>query len=178
MGTGIVANAGATLPIHLFGPIHFPGLYTFTRVVWVIAALLLVVLLAVIGGHWLRHPTAARSHARNPQMAHFYGAAPMALLTVASGAVLVGGDLIGERAAATVACWTMALPQLVVIALLANWNLQWPAAMVAFSLAMQVVLMQRVLAAPAANAPFYNATGTSLYVLGMLASAFGLSVIV
>ena len=106
MGTGIVANAGATLPIHLLGPIHFPGLHTFTRVVWVFAALLLVVLLAVIGGHWLRHPTAARSHARNPQMAHFYGAAPMALLTVASGAVLVGGDLIGERAAVELA-WAL-----------------------------------------------------------------------
>jgi len=74
--------------------------------VWVFAALLLVVLLAVIGGHWLRHPTAARSHARNPQMAHFYGAAPMALLTVASGAVLVGGDLIGERAAVELA-WAL-----------------------------------------------------------------------
>ena len=100
MGTGIVANAGATLPVHL------PGLYTFTRAVWVIAALLLVVLLAVVGGHWLRHPTVARSHARNPQMAHFYGAAPMALLTVASGAVLVGGDLIGELAAVELA-WAL-----------------------------------------------------------------------
>jgi len=100
MGTGIVANAGATLPIHL------PGLHTFTRVVWVIATLLLVVLLAVMGGHWLRHPTVARSHARNPQMAHFYGAAPMALLTVATGAVLVGGDLIGEHAAVELA-WAL-----------------------------------------------------------------------
>lgn len=100
MGTGIVATAGATLPVHL------PGLYTFTRVVWVTAAMLLVVLLAVIGGHWLRHPTAARSHARNPQMAHFYGAAPMALLTVASGALSVGGDLIGERAAVELA-WAL-----------------------------------------------------------------------
>jgi C4-dicarboxylate transporter/malic acid transport protein len=100
MGTGIVANAGATLPIHL------PGLHTFTRVVWVIATLLLVVLLAVMGGHWLRHPTVARSHARNPQMAHFYGAAPMALLTVATGAVLVGGDLIGEHAAVKLA-WAL-----------------------------------------------------------------------
>jgi C4-dicarboxylate transporter/malic acid transport protein len=106
MGTGIVANAGATLPVHLLGPLHLPGLYTFTRVMWVIAALLLVVLLAVVGGHWLRHPTAARSHARNPQMAHFYGAAPMALLTVASGAVLVGGDLIGDRAAVELA-WAL-----------------------------------------------------------------------
>lgn len=93
MGTGIVAVAGATLPVQV------PGLRVFAEVVWVIAALLLVVLGVVVGGHWLRHPTVARSHARNPQMAHFYGAAPMALLTVGAGATLVGRDLIGERAA-------------------------------------------------------------------------------
>ena len=67
MGTGIVATAGATLPVHV------PGLRAFAEVVWVIAAALLVVLVVVVGGHWLRHPTVARSHARNPQMAHFYG---------------------------------------------------------------------------------------------------------
>lgn len=93
MGTGIVATAGATLPVHI------PGLRGFAEVVWVIAAVLLVVLIAVVGVHWLRHPTVARSHARNPQMAHFYGAAPMALLTVGGGAVLIGRDLIGERLA-------------------------------------------------------------------------------
>ncbi|BBX09216.1 C4-dicarboxylate ABC transporter [Mycolicibacterium aichiense] len=93
MGTGIVATAGATLPL------QFPGLRGFTEVVWVIAAGLLVVLIAIVGLHWLRHPTVARTHARNPQMAHFYGAAPMALLTVGSGAVLIGRDLIGERLA-------------------------------------------------------------------------------
>jgi C4-dicarboxylate transporter/malic acid transport protein len=93
MGTGIVATAGATLPVHVL------GLRPFAEVVWVIAAVLLLVLLVVVGGHWLRHPTVARSHARNPQMAHFYGAAPMALLTVGAGAVLVGKDLIGERIA-------------------------------------------------------------------------------
>ena len=76
-----------------------PGLQAFAEVVWVIAAVLLAVLLVAVGGHWLRHPTVARSHARNPQMAHFYGAAPMALLTVGAGAVLVGKDLIGERIA-------------------------------------------------------------------------------
>ena len=102
MGTGIVANAGATLPVQL------PGLHSLTRVVWVIAALLLAGLTVLVGGHWLRHPTVARGHADNPQMAHFYGAAPMALLTVATGALLVGGDLIGERAAVTLAwvLWT------------------------------------------------------------------------
>ena len=35
MGTGIVANAGATLPADL------PGMHLFTRVVWVAAAVLL-----------------------------------------------------------------------------------------------------------------------------------------
>ncbi|AQT79148.1 C4-dicarboxylate ABC transporter [Mycolicibacterium litorale] len=93
MGTGIVATAGATLPVHCW------GLKAFTQVVWVIAAVLLLGLIVVVGGHWLRHPTVARSHARNPQMAHFYGAPAMALLTVGGGAVLVGGDIIGERLA-------------------------------------------------------------------------------
>ncbi|BBY40745.1 C4-dicarboxylate ABC transporter [Mycobacterium mantenii] len=93
MGTGIVATAGATLPVHIV------GLRAFAQVVWVIAAVLLVALIVLVGGHWLRHPTVARTHARNPQMAHFYGAAPMALMTVGGGAVLVGRDLLGERIA-------------------------------------------------------------------------------
>src|ERR1700743_432347 len=90
MGTGIVATAAATLPVH----IH--GLRAFAQAVWVFAAVLLIVLIIVVGGHWLRHPTVARRHARNPQMAHFYGAAPMALLTVGTGSVLLGRDLVGE----------------------------------------------------------------------------------
>ena len=80
MGTGIVANAGATLPVNV------PGLHVFTRAVWVVAAVLLVVLLVVVrrctGCAIRRWPA---RHARNPQMAHFYGAAPMALLTVGAG---------------------------------------------------------------------------------------------
>ncbi len=93
MGTGIVATAGATLPVHV------PGLRVFAEVVWVAATVWLVILILAVGAHWVRHPTMARSHARNPQMAHFYGAAPMALLTVGAGATLVGKDLIGERVA-------------------------------------------------------------------------------
>src|ERR1700722_3656672 len=93
MGTGIVATAGATLPVHV------PGLRVFAQVVWVGSTVWLAMLIVVVGGHWVRHPTVARSHARNPQMAHFYGAAPMALLTVGAGALLVGKDLIGGRSA-------------------------------------------------------------------------------
>ncbi|WAC92198.1 TDT family transporter [Mycobacterium sp. Aquia_213] len=93
MGTGIVAIGGATLPFHVV------GLRAFAEVVWVIAAVLLAVLIVLVGSHWLRHPTVARGHARNPQMAHFYGAAPMALMTVGGGAMVVGRDLIGARIA-------------------------------------------------------------------------------
>ena len=100
MGTGIVATAGATLPVHI------PGIRVFAEVVWVAAAALLLILIGAVGTHWLRHPTVARSHARNPQMAHFYGAAPMALLTVAAGALLVGKDLIGMRIAVD-AAWVL-----------------------------------------------------------------------
>jgi C4-dicarboxylate transporter/malic acid transport protein len=93
MGTGIVATAAATLPVHV------PGLRVFAQAVWVVAAVWMFILIVTVGAHWMRHPTVAHSHARNPQMAHFYGAAPMALLTVGAGAILVGNDLIGERVA-------------------------------------------------------------------------------
>jgi C4-dicarboxylate transporter/malic acid transport protein len=93
MGTGIVATAAASLPVHV------PGLRLFAQVVWVIAAVWMVLLIVAVGANWMRHPIVARSHARNPQMAHFYGAAPMALLTVGAGAILVGKDLIGLRVA-------------------------------------------------------------------------------
>jgi len=49
--------------------------------------------------HWLRHPATARGYARDSVMSHFYGAPPMAMLTVGAGALLVGRDLIGQRAA-------------------------------------------------------------------------------
>jgi chlorophyll synthase len=82
--------------------------------------------------------------------------------------------ILGERRAALVACFTMAIPQLAVAVLLANWGAVFPAAMVGMSVACQFLLMQRLLDDPAKQAPFYNATGTTLYVLGMLVAAFGL----
>ena len=100
MGTGIVATAGATLPIHI------PGLRAFSHVVWVSAAILLVVLVIAVTVQRIQHPAVARSHVRNPQMAHFYGAAPMALMTVGSGSLLIGRDLLGERIAVDLA-WVL-----------------------------------------------------------------------
>ncbi len=82
--------------------------------------------------------------------------------------------LLGIDRAAKVACVTMALPQLVVVALLFSWGAIFAAALVALSVGSQVMLMQRLLSDPAKQAPWYNATGTTLYVLGMLVAAFGL----
>ncbi|WP_457589931.1 chlorophyll synthase ChlG [Jiella marina] len=81
----------------------------------------------------------------------------------------------GVRAAALIACWVMALPQLVVIALLFAWGASMIGMTVAILLATQIVLMRRFLADPRGKAPWYNATGTSLYVLGMMATAFALN---
>lgn len=97
MGTGIVANAAATLPVG--SPVVSSSLQGFARGVWVLDLLLLAVVLTVTALHWSRHPEAACSHLDHPTMAHFYGAPAMALMTVGAGAVLVGQPLIGSTAA-------------------------------------------------------------------------------
>jgi len=81
---------------------------------------------------------------------------------------------LGVARAARLACWTMALPQIAVIVLLAGWGQPLSAGMVTLLLAAQIAFMQRLLTDPAAMAPWYNATGVSSYVFGMLAAALGL----
>jgi chlorophyll synthase len=85
------------------------------------------------------------------------------------GVLSVPVDL-GIENAAWLACVIMAAPQAVVAALLAVWGLPLSSAIVVTSLIVQTVLMARLLGDPEKRTPWYNATGTSLYVLGMLAS--------
>jgi chlorophyll synthase len=82
--------------------------------------------------------------------------------------------VLGVDRAARVACVVMAAPQIVVVALLWTWGHHIVAVTVAALLIGQFALMRRLLSDPRAHTPWYNATGTTLYVLGMLASAFGL----
>jgi chlorophyll synthase len=82
--------------------------------------------------------------------------------------------VLGVDRAARVACTVMAVPQIVVVVLLWSWGHQLVASVVAALLIGQAVLMRRLLGDPRARTPWYNATGTTLYVLGMLASACGL----
>jgi chlorophyll synthase len=81
---------------------------------------------------------------------------------------------LGVANAARVACAVMATPQIAVIALLAQWDHPYYAAAVSAFLIAQIALMGRFLKNPREKAPWYNATGTSLYVIGMLVSAFAL----
>ena len=81
---------------------------------------------------------------------------------------------LGVGRAARLACIVMAAPQFLVIGLLVQWGQPVHALIVAALLLAQGVLMKRLLDDPRGRAAWYNATGTSLYVLGMLASAFAL----
>lgn len=81
---------------------------------------------------------------------------------------------LGPSRAAWVACVMMLVPQLIVVGFLLWLNHPWPAAMVGLVVAIQIPLMRRLLTRPRELAPWYNATGISLYVLGMMISAFAL----
>ena len=81
---------------------------------------------------------------------------------------------LGTDRAAKLACAVMALPQLVVIALLIQWQLTIAALVVGLVVGAQAAAMVKLLAEPEARAPWYNATGVSLYVSGMMVSAIAL----
>lgn len=93
MGTAVVATAGSALAPHV------PGLRDVLTAVWALSLALLVTLLGARAVHWSRHRDQARSHLLDPAAAPFYGCLAMALLAVGGGALTVGRDWIGLRAA-------------------------------------------------------------------------------
>jgi len=86
--------------------------------------------------------------------------------------------VLGTAAAARLACWVMAVPQALVIALLMLWGRPTHGGIVLLLLLAQLLLMIRLMEDPRGKAPWYNATGTTLYVLGMLVSAFAVRALV
>ena len=81
---------------------------------------------------------------------------------------------LGPARAARVACAVMAVPQMGVVILLTAWGRPWHALAVAMLLMAQGRAMRTLLSDPEGRAPWYNATGVSLYALGMMIAAFGL----
>ena len=81
---------------------------------------------------------------------------------------------LGVRGAAWAACLFMALPQVAVITALAVWERPWHAFAVALVLLVQLLMMIRFLRNPREQATWFSAMGVSVYVTGMLISAFAL----
>ena len=81
---------------------------------------------------------------------------------------------LGVERSAKFACVVMAVPQAIAVVLLITWHRPLHAAIVALLLVVQIALMVRLVAAPRERAAWYNATGTTLYVLGMLAGALAI----
>ncbi|KUJ79821.1 chlorophyll synthase ChlG [Ruegeria profundi] len=81
---------------------------------------------------------------------------------------------LGPDRAARLACVVMIVPQIAVIALLFLWGKPAFAVAIFAALIGQVLAMRVLLRDPKARAPWYNGTGVSLYVSGMMIAAFGL----
>ena len=81
---------------------------------------------------------------------------------------------MGPERAARLACWVMAVPQVVVIALLFLWDKPFHAAAIAVLLVLQFWAMRVLLTDPKGRTPWYNGTGITLYVSGMMIAAFAL----
>lgn len=93
MGTGAIATVAAGLPRYA------PLLRTPATVVWLLATVLLAVLAIGLVAQRVSRPGLFAAHAEDPVMAQFWGAVPMAVLTVGSGTLLLGADVIGAAAA-------------------------------------------------------------------------------
>ncbi len=78
---------------------------------------------------------------------------------------------LGADGAARAASAIMALPQVVVIALLLHWERPLQAAIVAALLALQGWMMLRFISTPVERALWYSGFGVPLYVSGMMAAA-------
>lgn len=81
---------------------------------------------------------------------------------------------LGPHKAARIACWVMALPQVIVAALLLQWGLTLSATLVAALILGQLLAMRKLLIDPEKYAPWYNGTGVLMFVSGMMICAFGL----
>ena len=81
---------------------------------------------------------------------------------------------IGPMAAAKTACATMVAPQIIVILLFFSAEEAIYATILLLGLILQLLAMRRLLRDPKKYAPWYNATGVTLYVAGMLISALAL----
>ncbi|MDP3416207.1 chlorophyll synthase ChlG [Falsiroseomonas sp.] len=128
--------------------------------------------------------TASAPDARVVAIAVLYGLGAHGIMTLNDFKSIEGDTRFGLRSlpvilgaprAARVACLFMAAPQAVVVALLMLWGMPIAAGLIAASLLAQFALMRKLLRDPRGLAPWYNGTGITLYVAGMMAAAVALA---
>jgi chlorophyll/bacteriochlorophyll a synthase len=85
---------------------------------------------------------------------------------------------LGVDNAARLACLVMGLPQAIVVALLFAWGKPAQAIAVSVVLLIQIGLMIRFLGSPVARATWFSGLGVSVYVTGMMISAFAVRALV
>ena len=116
-------------------------------------------------------------------MAVLYGIGAHGIMTINDFKALEGDRatgvrslpvVVGPEVAAKIACTVMALPQMLVISMLFVWDRPVYAMIVTGSLIAQFVAMRVWFRDPKAKAPWYNATGVTLYVLGMMVTAIAI----
>ena len=114
-------------------------------------------------------------------LALLYSAGAHGIMTLNDFKAIAGDQRMGVRSlpvqlgvdgAARVACAVMALPQAAVGALLFSWDRPYHAAAVLALLLVQAAMMVRFLADPKGRALWYSGLGVTLYVSGMMVSAF------
>ncbi|MDC1296896.1 chlorophyll synthase ChlG [Octadecabacter sp.] len=81
---------------------------------------------------------------------------------------------LGPKMAATVACWIMAIPQVVVIFLLVQWDRPVQGLIIAGLLLAQFWAMSVMMRDPKGKAPWYNGRGVLFYISGMMVAAVAL----
>lgn len=103
MGTGIVATAAHTLPV------HSPVLTWISHAAWILDIALFVVVVAITAAHYATDTAAPRRYLLDPASAPFFGAVAMGILTVGTSTLVVGSAVIGARAAAHIdlALWVI-----------------------------------------------------------------------
>ena len=103
MGTGIIAIAAHSLP---WQP---TGLAEVATVFWLLACAVFGLVLVATVRHWVRDPEVARGHHAHRVVAHFYGAVPMAIMTVGTSTMVVGATVIGRDLALGIdlVCWVV-----------------------------------------------------------------------
>jgi chlorophyll synthase len=125
----------------------------------------------------------AMPDARSLALAGLYSLGAHGIMTLNDFKAVDGDRQMGVRSlpvqlgvvrAASVASWTMALPQVVVVGLLLGWDRPWHAGAIGALLCVQAAMMRWFVASPTQRALFYSGFGVPLFVAGMMVAAFAL----